>query len=334
MTVRLFGTTLDGSDVFAVSLAGGDLSTEILTYGATVRDLRFDGIDHPLVLGLNTIEDYERYAAHFGAIVGRFANRISGGRFSLDGRAYVLERNENGRAHLHGGSAAFSRRTWTLEDHGPDFAVLTLESPDGEAGYPGNLSVSCRYQLTGNGALEILLTAQTDAPTIVNLSTHGYFNLSGEETISGHRLQVVANYYTPTDKDNLPTGVVAPVTRSRFDLRRPALLEIDGGATAFDQNFCLAHDRRQVPDLAARLTGGPLEMTVSTTEPGLQVYTGEGVACPVVGLDGRTYGKRSGVCLEPQLWPDSPNHSAFPCATFRPGDTYRHETHYAFRQVS
>lgn len=331
MAVRHFGTTGAGEDVAAVAITGGGLAAEVLTYGAVLRDLRLDGIAHPLVLGLTRLADCENHSPYFGAIVGRYANRIAGGRFTLDGTTYRLGRNEAGKTHLHGGVGGFSARVWMLDDAGEDFVALSYVSADGEDGYPGRVVAHCVYRLFDDGMLSIEMTAETDRPTLVNLTTHGYFNLSDGPTVDGHRLQVAAGFYLPVDGAQLPTGEVAPVDATRFDFRELRTLSAGGVPNAYDHNFCLAAERRQNPHFAARLIGETAEMTVRTTEPGLQIYTGEGIDCPVAGLDGRRYGPRSGVCLEPQVWPDAPNHADFPSAVLRPGALYRHKTIYAFK---
>ena len=278
---------------------------------------------------MNSPADYQAHARHFGVIAGRFANRIGGGRFNLDGTTYQLDCNENGVTHLHGGNAGFSDQIWEIVEAGDDWATLSLVSQDGAAGYPGEVEVACTYRLKPGGVLELDLTATTDAPTLVNLTTHGYFNLDGADIVDGHRLEVVADGYTPVDDKMVPTGEVAPVAGTPFDFR--SAREVAG--TSLDTNFCLADKRRDAPQFAARVTAGGLAMSVMTTEPGLQVYTGEGVGPPVPGLDGRRYGPRGGLCLEPQVWPDAPNHDGFPSAVLRPGSVYRHTTQYVFDKL-
>ncbi|MCW2309816.1 aldose epimerase family protein [Rhodobium gokarnense] len=329
MTIETFGKTASGEDVEVITLAGGGLTVKLLTLGALVHDIRMDGIAHPLVLGMNSVAEYEAHARHFGVLAGRFANRIGGGRFRLDGIDYQLDRNENGVTHLHGGSAGFSDEVWEIVDADEDWATLTLISPRGAAGYPGRVEVIVVYRLNPGGVLDLDIVATSDAPTLMNVTTHSYFNLDGTDTIDGHRLEIAAESYTPVDDKMVPTGEVAPVAGTPYDFRQARAL----AGTRLDTNFCLADARRKDPQFAAKVTAGELAMSVMTTEPGLQVYTGEGVGPPVPGLDGRRYGPRGGLCLEPQVWPDAPNHEGFPSAVLRPGSVYRHITQYVFEKV-
>ena len=336
MTQRPFGWLANRTEITEVTIAAGGLHAKVLTWGAVVRDLRLDGVDHPLVLGLGCIEDYVARSPHFGATAGRFANRIAGGRFELDGRTIQLETNENGRTHLHGGSEyGFGKRPWTLLEATDSIVLLELVSRDGEAGYPGTLTARCRYEIKPPGTLHIELTAKTDAATIVNLAHHGYFNLSGQPDILDHRLMIVADSYTPVDADLIPTGEIRPVDGTPHDFRdlRPIRLEEDGQRIRYDHNFVLAAARPQ-PALAVRAetADGKIAMTMLTTEPGVQFYDGAKVNCPAPGFDGRRYGASAGFCLEAQRFPDAPNHPNFPSAVLRPGETYRQVTEYRFEQ--
>ncbi|GGB57448.1 aldose 1-epimerase [Roseibium aquae] len=324
-----FGSLPDGRAVQEITLKKGGLEAGILTYGAAVRDLRFNG--HRTVLGFDQLDGYLVTPTFFGAIVGRCANRIAHGRFELDGRVVELGVNEPTGHHLHGGTGGFSQRLWTLEQHDKSSVLLKLVSKDGEEGYPGQVDVLVRYSLTGAGALRVKMTATTDRPTAVNLSTHCYFNLSGEETISNHRLEIAADSYLPVDGDKIPTGEIRKVAWTPFDFQdgRPIAA---GGGPDYDHNYCLAGEPRDTPEFAAALEdpAGDCRMEVWTTEPGLQFYDGAGIHCPVPGLDGRSYGPKAGLCLEPQRWPDAPNRPSFPSAILRPGETYTHLTEYRF----
>ena len=339
MTQRPFGHLADGTEITEITITAGSLHAKVLTWGTVLRDLRLDSVGHPLVLGLNSIEDYVAHSPHFGATAGRFANRIADGRFELDGRAYQLTRNENGRTHLHGGGEhGFGKRPWTLLEATDSALLLELVSDDGEAGYPGTLTARCRYEITSPDTLHIELTAETDAPTIVNLAHHSYFNLSGTADILDHRLQIAADAYTPVDADLIPTGEIRPVDGTVFyfgDLR-PIRLEADGERIRYDHNFVLAETTaRAAPVFAVRAqsANGGVTMTMSTTEPGVQFYDGAKVNCPATGLDGRRYGSSAGFCLEAQCFPDAPNHPNFPSPVLRPGETYRHVTEYRFELV-
>ncbi len=335
MAQRTFGRLADGTEIIELSIGAGNLRAKVLNWGTVIRDLRLDDVEHPLVLGLNTIEDYVAHSPHFGATVGRFANRIANGRFELDGHAIQLECNENGTTHLHGGKAfGFSKRAWTLVDVSESGATFQVVTADGEGGYPGNLTAHCHYKILPPGTLRIEFTAETDAPTIVNMAHHGYFNLSGRPDILDHRLRIAADAYTPVDGDLIPTGEIRPVNGGAFcfDDLRPVRRQSNGERIRYDHNFVLAETSRPDPALAvqAEAPDGSVAMTVLTTEPGVQFYDGAKIDCPVPGLDGRRYGPSAGFCLEAQRFPDAPNHPNFPSAVLRPGETYRQVTEYRF----
>ncbi len=336
---HVFGETSDDETVMSVTLHGGGLRMEALTWGAVVRDVRLDGVAHPLVLGLNTMADYEARSPFFGAIAGRFANRIAGGRFMLDGLEHALPCNERGVNHLHGGAApaSFGKRPWTLEHVADDSAQFSLHSPDGDGGYPGTLDARARYTLAEGGVFRVELTAETDRPTLVNLTNHSYFNLDGAPTIDDHVLEIAADAYLPVTPDLIPTGDVLHVDGSPYDFREPRQLARGpmDEAVVRDTNFCLAAAPSPAVRFAARLTAptSGVVMEVWTTEPGLQFYDGAKIAMEVPGLTGEAYGERAGLCLEAQRWPDAPNHRHFPSATLRPGETYRHVTEYRFARL-
>lgn len=329
MGTEVFGTTPAGETVHRLALAGGGLTARIITYGAAVQDLRLDGHAPPLVLGFEQLDDYLLRSPYFGAIVGRYANRIGGARFALDGREFLVDANQLGKHLLHGGSAGADKRVWTIEDHGPDFAVLGLDFADGEMGFPGNLRARCTYRLAAD-ALTVEITATTDAPTLANFSHHSYFNLDdgGASPILDHALLLVADAYLPVDGEAIPTGEIRPVTGTPFDFRSSRRIGTDA---EYDHNFCLAPARR-APVEVARLSGARsgVTMTVATGEPGLQFYAGLRTARDAPGLDGITYGEHAGLCLEAQVWPDAPNKPHFPQAVLRPGETLRQVTAYRF----
>ena len=332
---RMWGRS-KGSEVEAVTIGDGDIKVDVISWGAVIRDVRLTGVDHPLVLGFDDLQSYEDHSPHFGAVAGRYANRIAAGRLQLDGRSIELDRNEDGRNHLHGGAAAFGSRAWQIVDAEPTSVRLRLVSPDGESGYPGTVTVECRYTVVPPGTLRVELTGTTDATTIVNLAQHSYFNLDGTPSILDHRLRIAADHFTPVDDFDIPTGAVDEVEGTRFDFR--TLREIGASPTGrrpLDHNFVLAGQRRAEPALAATLEGsdGRVAMDVWTTEPGLQVYDGYKLSVPVPGLDGRRYQTYGGLAMEPQVWPNSPNEPDFPSAVLRPGETYRQTTEFRFRVV-
>lgn len=348
MTSRHFGEA-GGEPVREITLrnaAGAE--AKVITYGAVLRDLvvpRPDGAMQRVVLGLETLEDYLNHSPHFGANAGRYANRIGGGRFVLDGKAYQLPLNQENRHSLHGGGQGFGKRLWTVLHHDGASVTLALVSPDGDAGYPGTLTVTCRYTLTEASALSIAFTAHTDAPTVLNLAHHSYFNLDGGHDILDHDLTVRANVMTPVDADMIPDGSLLPVSGTPFDFRRPRpirLANADGTRFGYDHNFVLRRERREPMtgglELAHAATlaaaASSLQMEVWTTEPCLQVYDGSKLNLPVPGLSGARYGASAGIALEPQHAPDSPNLPHLPSTVLRPGELYRQATEYRFGGIT
>jgi len=333
--VRHFGIAGDGAEVGEARLRSDDLEMSVIGWGAVIRDLRprhGEMAGRPLVLGLNRLADYEAHSPYFGAIVGRVANRIGGGRAPLDGTTIALSRNLADGNHLHGGVRGFSHRTWRIEDAGPRSVTLSLLSPDGEEGYPGAVAVRARYRLDGPKVVTDI-TATCEAPTFVNLAQHSYFNLDGGGDARAHLLQIASGRVTATDSHLIPTGEIIAVAGTAHDFSEPRPLVRPGEAAArHDINYCLAGAPRAEPAEAARLTGAKSGLTLRllTTEPGLQLYDGAHVDVPVPGLDGERYPAHSGLCLEPQRWPDAPNHPHFPTIVLRPGETYRQRTEFHF----
>lgn len=324
MSIEVFGQTKDGKPVRIVTFSGGGVTARLMEWGATLVDLRLDGVDHPLTLGFDDFTTYETHGQHVGAIAGRFAGRIAGG-FSQDGLWHETTLN-NGAATLHGGHQGFGVSLWTLTDYGRDFAELSLTQPSGTDGFPGEVEARCRYEAKAGG-LHLTLSATSDAPTICNLAQHSYFNLSGHPTIDDHSLRLEATTYTPLNDDLLPTGAINEVL-GECDFRESQPI----GSTQLDGHFVLASARRSAPALAATLRGDELQMQVETTEPGLVVYTADKL--PVYpGINGQTLGPRAGICLESQLWPDAPNQPGFPSATLAPDVPYKQKTIYHFSRI-
>ncbi|MFD1913673.1 aldose epimerase family protein [Halodurantibacterium flavum] len=320
--IRHFDTLPDGREVLAVDLAGPQLRATVLTLGATVQDLRLDGVDHPLVLRLPTSRAYLEEGLYVGAIVGRFANRIGNARFELDGRTHEVDPNFLGRHLLHGGSDGIHAHLWQIADVQPAQVTMTLDLGDGHMGFPGALRITATLGVSGD-ALDVDLRAVAEAATPCNLAHHGYFDLDGAGDIRGHELWIAADHYVPVDADLIPTGEIAPVEGTPFDFRtmRPI------GDAGYDHNLCLSPTRQEMRHVATLKGRNGLRMEIETTEPGLQVYDGAMFGRLVVA-DGQVRGPYAGVALETQGWPDAPNQPGFPDAILRPGQEYRALTAY------
>jgi aldose 1-epimerase len=340
-----FGATQDGIpvDLYTLRNAAGS-SVAIATYGATVVSLRVpdrDGRAGDVVLGFDDLQGYLESRAYFGAIVGRYANRIAEGRFTLAGRSYPLARN-NGENHLHGGARGFDKVVWAARPAAsPRGAALELRhlSRDGEEGYPGELDALVTYRLTDDDAVEIEYEATADRATICNLTHHGYFDLDGGNDILGHQLTLRASRFTPIRADLIPTGELRDVAGTPMDFRTATAIgaRIDARedqiafAGGYDHNWVLDREGGDLVSAATLL--GPVSgrlLEVLTTEPGLQFYSGNFLDGTERGKGGKLYGSRSGLCLETQHFPDSPNHPSFPSTELRPGERYRSTTIYRF----
>lgn len=336
MAARAFGTLADGTVVDEVTIAAGDLTATVITWGAVIRDVRLAGIDHPLVLGFDRLGDYVDHSPYCGAVVGRNANRIGGGRFSIDGKAYQVTLND-GRNHLHGGVHGFGRRVWRLIDHDASSVRLAISSSDGEEGYPGGLEAMVNYTVEPPGTIRMEAIATTDAPTLVNLAQHSYFNLDGSPDILDHVVEILADAYTPTDDTLIPTGEIVPVAGTDYDFREPRPIRRmrDGKRVPYDLNWAVADARADAVHPLARLTSpkSGVTLAVDSTEPGVQFYDGNMMNVTVPGLGGRTYPVNGGCCFEAQVWPDAPNHENFPSSVLRPGETYRQVTTFAFSKA-
>lgn len=339
-----FGT-LDGAPAEAIDLTAGALSARILPLGATLQSLCVpdrDGTVADIVLGFDDVQSYRDRPSWFGVTVGRYANRIANGRFSLDGATYALETN-NAPNHLHGGSDGFDQRLWDVAEVGQDDSAawvrLTLTSPDGDAGYPGTLHASATYTLTPE-ALTIAYAATSDAPTIVNLTNHAFFDLGGPGEALRHLLTIDADAFLPVDATSIPTGERRAVAGTPFDFRTPHAIgdRVRDGrddqiaiGRGYDHNFILRGDAgvlRRAAVLADPASGRVMELSV--TAPGLQLYAGNFLNGAQPGKGGRLYRQGDGVCLEPQAWPDTPNRSDFPSARLNPGQRWESTMRFEF----
>ena len=334
---RLFGEA-GGEPVYEVTIrsqAGAE--AKILTWGAVVRDLVVPANNGPqrVVLGLDRLEDYIAHSPHLGALAGRFANRIRDGRFSIDGKPYQIEQNFLSKHSLHSGASGFGVRPWQLAHHDANSVTLTLFSPDGDGGFPGNLTVTCRYSFIEPATLRTELTATTDTPTIVNLALHSYYNLDGSDDILDHELMIPANFISSVDHELIPTGEFRHVADTPYDFCAPRpIRHIMSGGEHFhyDQNFILDTRQGTLRHAATvKSYKNSLTMQVFTTEPCIQFYDAKGLNVPVAGLGGQKLLAYGGFCLEPQNVPDSPNVAHFPDPVLRPGQVYRQVTDYRFR---
>jgi aldose 1-epimerase len=345
ITREIFGATADGRPVelFTLEIAGG-LEARIAAFGATLVSLRVPdrlGAFADVLLGFNTLDPYLGEHPYFGSAIGRYANRIANAAFELDGTVYRLPANDGGH-HLHGGPRGFHAVLWEAEpDESSAGPALTLKrtSANGEQGYPGNLSVEMRYTLTHENALRLDYSATTDATTVVNLTNHAYFNLAGAGTVLDHALRIEAERFLPVDATLVPRGEALPVRGTPFDFAAPAGI---GDRMAHDhEQFTRGrgYDHCWVLDTAGSLDRPAAElydpdsgrvMTIYTTQPGLQFYSGNFLDGSVTGKRGARYEKYAGLCLETQHFPDSPNQPAFPSTVLRPGEVYCETTVYRF----
>jgi aldose 1-epimerase len=340
-----FGTLENGQHVQEVQIrSSAGAQARIIELGAVLRDLIVPvgaGPQQRVVLGFPTLDTYQGKSHHAGAIAGRYANRIAGGRFVLDGRTVQLTRNE-GPNSLHGGSVGFDRCLWRILHRDISSATLALVSPHGDQGYPGTLHAWCRYEMLEPATLAVDFSAITDAPTVVNLAQHSYFNLDGSDDARDSEMTLAANFYTPVDQALIPTGEIAAVAGTPYDFRsqRPIRNEAKGATKPFgyDTNFVLRRDRIEMSGglaLAHAATvkspRNGLALEVWTTEPGLQIYDCHNMTFAAPGHDGRHYGQGAGLALEAQRFPDSPNRPHFPSAVLRPGEVYRQRTEYRFK---
>ena len=340
---------VDGKPIEMFTLSNGrGIEMEVMSYGGIITALKVpdrDGRAADVVLGFDSPQRYldQPPPPYFGALIGRYGNRIARGKFTLDGRTYTLATN-NDPNHLHGGTRGFDKVLWTATSgqsaDGPSL-ILTRTSPDGEEGYPGNLQVRVTYTLTLRNELIVDYHATTDKATPVNLTQHSYFNLAGHDAgdILGHQLLINADRYTPVDATLIPTGELAPVEGTPFDFRQPTAIgaRIDQdhpqlkNGKGYDHNWVLNRTGTGL-SLAARLTdpksGRTLE--IQTTEPGLQFYSGNFLDGTIKGKGGHVYAHRSGLCLETQHYPDSPNKPNFPSTILKPGQNYDSKTVFTF----
>jgi aldose 1-epimerase len=345
ITKSCFGKDSYGAPVKLYTLhnANGAQAT-ICNYGGLVTSLSMpdkNGHYGDVVLGYDHVADYIKSSPYFGALIGRYGNRIAHGQFTLDDKQYTLATN-NGVNSLHGGVRGFDKVIWTARSfegsEGPSLE-LKYDSHDGEEGYPGNLSVTAVYTLTGDNALKLVYTATTDKATVVNLTQHSYFNLAGSGDVLNHTVMIPADKFTPVDSTLIPTGELKPVDGTPFDFRTPTTIGARIGQSdeqlkfgnGYDHNWVINKNQGEL-SLMARVseptTGRVME--VWSTEPGLQFYSGNFLDGTLTGKHGWVYQFRNGFCMEPQHFPDSPNKPNFPTVVLRPGETYHNTIIYKF----
>jgi aldose 1-epimerase len=342
VTKAAFGTTPDGTAVDIYTLKAEGIEARIMTYGARVVSINTpdrDGKMGDVVLGYSALDGYlEDKTTYFGAIVGRYGNRIAFGKFSIDGRQYQIPTNNNANS-LHGGTVGFDKLVWQAKTIA-DGVEMTLVSKDGDQGYPGTLTAHVRYTVH-HGALRIDYSVSTDKTTVVNLTNHSYFNLSGDrgKTILDEEMMIPADQFTPVDSGLIPTGVLAPVEGTPFDFRKSTVigarihdnneqLKIAGG---YDHNWVLRGKNGELKT-AARVydPGSGRVLTVTTTEPGVQFYSGNFLDGTKFGKAKEGYVKNAALCLETQHYPDSPNHPNFPTTLLKPGEVKHSTTTFTF----
>ena len=347
ITMVSFGRTASGRlvEIYTLTNSKG-AEARIMTYGGTIVSLKMpdrNGKLADIVLGFDNLAAYEKTRTFFGALIGRYGNRIAKGKFRLGGKDYQLVTN-NGANHLHGGIDGYDRVVWTAKPiQGTDSVSLELTylSLDGEEGYPGNLRIRVIYRLTDKNEVKIVYSATTDKETVVNLTHHSFFNLAdgGASIILGHQLTLNADLFTPTDAGSIPTGQLRPVKGTPFDFTKATVIgaRIDDPdeqlkfGQGYDHNFVLNKNGSEL-SLAATVyePKSGREMKLYTTEPGIQFYSGNFLDGSVKGKAGVSYSRRSGFCLEAQHFPDSPNEASFPTTVLKPGQTYAQTTIYSF----
>ena len=334
-----FGATKDGSAVEKFLLKAGQLEAEVITYGATLTALRVpdkDGKTVDVVLGYRSVAGYEENGGYLGATVGRYANRIGGAAFTIDGVRYQLTANE-GRNQLHGGPGGYAHQVFRGEPTGESQVTFSFRDPDGANGYPGNVEMSVTYTLTEEG-LRLSYRGETDKPTFCNFTNHSYFNLNGGGSAMGHLLWIKSDTFTPVDADSIPVEQSRPVEGTAFDFRqeKPVGRDIEADEEqlhrtgGYDHNFLLGS--AEAPRLVARLTGekSGIVMETYTCQSGVQLYAANWLEAERDTKSGIPYGKREAVCLETQIPPDSPNHPEWGDVVLRPGQIYESVTEYRF----
>jgi aldose 1-epimerase len=340
VSIAPFGEA-DGKKVQEIRLrsaAGAEAS--IISFGASLRDLVVplaNGQKRRVVLGYDTVEGYQAGKGSVGATCGRVGNRIAGGQFTLAGKNYQLNKNENGKTHLHGGNKGFAQRVWDVADHSENSVTLRLMSPAGEENYPGTLEAFCIYRLLEPATIRVEMTATSDAPTLVNMVNHSYFTLAEDTEIWDHKMQIASGFITALDGDLIPTGEIRSVAGTPYDFRSLRPIRHGQGSTPFDYDINFVLDTLpavgEAGDVAVKVVSpnGDLTLGCATNEPGMQLYTGAVVRPWAPGVGGQKHFPHAGFCLEAQRFPDAIHNRHFAQATLLPGEVYRQVTEYRFR---
>jgi aldose 1-epimerase len=322
MAIKPFGTLQTGHDVDRITLVGHGLQVAILTLGAALQSVRLNGVAHDLTLGSDGLADYEGALRFHGTIVGPVANRLAGAQVSIDGQTHVLAANEPSGNLLHSGAAGTHAQVWQVATISETAVTLTLSLQDD--GFPGRRDLRVSYAIAAPGTLQMTITGTTTAPTVLNLAQHSYWNLDGTPTWAGHRLQIAADAYLPTDEANIPTGEIRPVAGTPLDFRTARQIVPDH--PFIDHNFCLSHAPAPLRDVVWLTGQSGLRLTFATTEPGVQVFNGPQGIRPGAGAYG-------GIAIEAQGWPDAPHQPGFPSIALAQGQTYHQITQWRFDRV-
>ena len=321
--VTEFGVMADGRKVQKITLTKGNLTAAIITKGATLQSVRLKGVAHDLTLGSDLLSDYEGKMRHHGSLVAPVVNRFTGARAAIGGKVFQFEANQAGKHTLHCGAVGTQHKIWALAEATATSVKLTLDLAAGEGNFPGNRHVEAVFSLADANALRLDVTATTDALTLFNAANHSYWNMDGSANWAGHELRIAAFAYLPTTADFTPTGEIADVTGTAYDFRTARA--ITPGNPLFDNNFCLSNAAQPLRDVLWLTGVSGLQMTIATTEAGIQVYDGRNAIRS-------GHAAHEGLAIEAQNWPDAPNHVGFPPIELRPDQTYHQTTEWRFAQ--
>ena len=327
--MKLYGHMPNGEEVFQVTIESSDLQLKVLSLGAIIQDIRMRNVTHSLVLGYPRLEPYFINLGKLGAIVGRYANRISHGKTKIDGKIYSFDKNQNKTHTLHGGTDGSAARNWKIIDYDKSKVKLLDKLPDGHMGFPGNLTVETTYNVNKT-SIDIFIEARTDKTTLCNFTNHSYFNLDGAKNIANHSLIVNCDTVLPVDTNGIPSSEPVSTKELALDFKKSRKLNENGKPTEIDHNFCISNTRQNLRTNAI-VSAKNISLELLSTEPGLQIYTGKALdSGSDKGWGKFPYKEFAGIALEPQIWPDSPNQSSFPSPYLRPHERYKHHTRIKF----